>query len=326
MIVLILGLLLQAPQDPLPDHPLNTWVKRTPLEKTPPSPRLGYEGDCVWDPKHRVLLRYGGHNPGGGGEQHSEVWVCDPATWTWTLKEPDVSPPGVCCAQQNPYDPGRGRDVRIPSFSGSHGWQWRREIDLNQSAVWTYDLAANRWRDLRPLPAPALAPLRAAAWDADHDVIVVFGGEGSSEGTLVYDPYVNAWTRMKPAKQPDFRSGGNLAYDAARKVHVLFGSQFSNDPKTWAYDLRKNEWRDLAPPTSPPTDKNDAVLAYDPGHQVIVAIVKAGDALETWLFDGTTWKKASSSRTARASPASSRSGPGGRGPDVLRRRASGACA
>jgi len=130
---------------------------------------------------------------------------------------------------------------------------------------------------------------------------VLFGGEGSREGTLVYDPYTNEWTPMQPKVQPEFRSGGNMAYDAARRVHILFGSQFSDDPHTWAYDLRRNEWRDLQPPTMPPTDQNDAVLAYDPLHQVILAVVKitegkdeeARHRLETWAYDAgvNTWTK-----------------------------------
>ena len=69
--------LVASAQDPLPEHPINTWVKHTPLASTPASPRLGYEGDCVWDPLHRVILRYGGHNQGGGGEQNSEIWTCE---------------------------------------------------------------------------------------------------------------------------------------------------------------------------------------------------------------------------------------------------------
>ncbi|HEV3029438.1 MAG TPA: hypothetical protein VG457_17800, partial [Planctomycetota bacterium] len=76
MLIVLLSCCCLAVQDPAVDHPVNTWVKHTPLEKTPPSPRLGYEGDCVWDPKHRVVLRYGGHNQGGGGEQHSDLWTC----------------------------------------------------------------------------------------------------------------------------------------------------------------------------------------------------------------------------------------------------------
>ena len=299
------ALVLLFVQD-IPDHPANTWVKRTPTATTPPSPRLGYEGDCVWDPKHRVVLRYGGHNQGGGGEQGSEVWVCEPFRGTWTMKEPNTSPPGVCCAQQNVFDPCQARYLRFPAFSASHGWQWHREVYLNQSAVWSYDLETNTWRNLRPLPAFPLAPLRCASWDSDAEVVVVFGGEGSSQGTLVYDPYTNSWTAMKPARQPEFRSGGNMTYDAARKVHVLFGKQFGDDSITWAYDLKKNEWRDLKPEGSPPTKENDAVLAYDAVSKVVVAIVKrtegkdeqAKHELQTWVYDpaANTWKRMSPER------------------------------
>jgi hypothetical protein len=275
------------------DQPPNTWVKRSPLSNTPPSPRLGYEGACVWDGKHKVLIRYGGHNQGGGGEQGSEVWTFDPLTAKWTLKEPNISPPGVCCDQQNVFDPLSGRYVRFPSFSGNHGWQWFREIYLNDSTVWTYDLETNLWRNLRPVPAPQVTALRCAAWDSDAQAIVLFGGEACQEGTVVYDPYTNTWTRMKPPTQPEFRSGGNMVYDAARKLHILFGSQFTNDPHTWAYDLRKNEWRDLQPPAMPPTNQNDAVLAYDSLNRVVVALVKISEGeeekakhrIETWTFD-----------------------------------------
>lgn len=170
------------------EHPLNTWVKQTPLEGRPVSPRLGYEGNCVGYARAGVLLRYGGHNQRGGGEPGSEVWTLDPGSWTWTLKEPNTSPPGVCCVQQNAYDSSRGVYLRFPSFSGSHGWQWLREIWLNDATVWAYELETSRWRNRRPLPAPHMAPLRCASWDADCEVVVIFGGEGSREGTLVYDP------------------------------------------------------------------------------------------------------------------------------------------
>jgi hypothetical protein len=84
-----------------------------------------------------------------------------------------------------------------------------------------------------------------------------------------------------------------MAYDAARKLHILFGAQFSDDPHTWAYDFKANEWRDLKPATLPPTDKNDAVLTYDPFNKIVLAIVKISEAseenakhrLETWAFD-----------------------------------------
>ncbi len=273
----------------------NTWVKRSPLKDGPPSPGMGYEASLAYDPKNKVVIRWAGHNQGGGGEQNAETWIYDPATAKWMLKEPNLSPPGVCCAQQNVFDEDRGRFLRFAGFSGNHGWQWFREIYLNNSPVWNYDLTQNTWRDQRALPAPRMASLRCASWDSDHQVVVVFGGEGSNEGTLVYDSYTNAWTRMQPPKQPAPRSAGNMAYDSARKLHILFGSQFSDDPHTWAYDLRKNEWRDMKPAVQPPTNQNDAVLAYDVHNQVVIASIRVIDKMsgkeiadghyETWAYD-----------------------------------------
>ncbi|MEO8496075.1 MAG: hypothetical protein ABI614_13475, partial [Planctomycetota bacterium] len=44
------GTLLFADEPPSrTSHPVNAWVKRSPLENSPVSPRLGYEGACVWD-------------------------------------------------------------------------------------------------------------------------------------------------------------------------------------------------------------------------------------------------------------------------------------
>lgn len=289
-----------AASDELKD---NTWTKLSPLPKGPPSPGMGYETSLGYDPVQKRVLRWGGHNQGGGGEQNAEMWALDPVSGKWELKEPNRSPPGVCCAQQNVFDLDGGRFLRFQAFSGSHGWHWYRENYHTNSTVWNYDLSKSTWRDARPIPAPAVSPLRCASWDSDHQVAVVFGGEGNSEGTLVYDPYTNTWHRRKPATQPAFRSGGNMVYDSASKLHILFGSQFADDPHTWAYDLRKNEWRDLKPATQPPTNRNDAVLAYDSANRVVIALVRAGDAfdgdevarghVETWAYDAArnTWTR-----------------------------------
>src|SRR5262249_43086390 len=66
-------------------------------------------------------------------------------------------------------------------------------------------------------------------------------------------------------------------------------------------DLRRNEWHDLKPERQPPTDRNDAVPAYDARNQVVVAVVRVADKqdkeeiiqghLETWAYDAgrNTW-------------------------------------
>jgi hypothetical protein len=117
---------------------------------------------------------------------------------------------------------------------------------------------------------------------------------------ILYDPYTNL-TRKSPPKQP----APAAAATCLRRAHAVrpFGAQFSDDPHTWAYDLRKNEWRDLKPATQPPTDRNDAVLTYDSVNGVVIAVVRAVDRsegkevaaghCETWAFDAgkNTWTR-----------------------------------
>ena len=164
--------------------------------------------------------------------------------------------------------------------------------------------ASNTWRDRRPMPEPVIGALHGASWDPAHQTAVVFGGEGTQGGTHLYDAYANTWSRRLPMPSPAPRSGGNMVYDPVAKFHVLFGSQFSDDPHTWAYDPYASEqgkWIDLKPAAMPPTDRNDALLAYDSANRKTLAVVRAGAVqgqkevvngrLETWAFDSAenTW-------------------------------------
>jgi hypothetical protein len=270
-----------------PDHPTMTWVKRHPRPGAErPSPRMGYECAYGYDPISRLLVRYGGHNQGGGGEQNSEIWTYDLDRDLWDLVEPNDAPPGVCCAQQNVFHDALGRFVRFPAFSASHGWQSHREVWLKDSPVWTFDPAAGVWVDLRPLPAPALRPLRGAAYVPDEEVIVIHGGEGANHGTVLYDLYTNTWHELNPSGGPEHSlSQPGFAYDAVNRVCVLFGSQFSSDPRTWLFDLAKNEWRVLKTATHPPAEKSSPILAADTRNGIILASVKGAEHLETWALD-----------------------------------------
>jgi hypothetical protein len=292
LIVLLIGLLIgttpAADEQTAQEHPLRTWVKRHPRPGGAgrPSPRMGYETSYGYDPASRLLVRYGGHNQGGGGEQNSEVWTYDLDHDDWELRQPNDAPPGVCCAQQNVFHDALGRFVRFPAFSASHGWQSLREVWLKDSSVWTYDPAGGRWQNRRPLPEPAVRPLRGAAYDPDHQVIVVHGGEGAQHGTLAYDLYTNTWHWLEPEGGPDRDlSQPGFAYNPVHRVFVLFGSQFGSDPKTWLYDLRRNAWRVLETPSHPPADKSSPVLAADTRNGIVLASVLGEGGLETWSLD-----------------------------------------
>jgi hypothetical protein len=231
------------------------------------------------------LIRHGGHNQGGGGEQNAETWTYDLDRDVWMLKQPNDAPPGVCCAQQNVFHDAAGRFVRFPAFSASHGWQSIREVSLKNSSVWTYDPAADRWANLMPLPEPSPKPLRGAAYDPLSELIVLHGGEGASHSTCLYDLYTNTWHRRRPKDAPPETSQQGFAFDTVNRVAVLFGSQFETDSRTWLYDLAKNEWRVLATEIHPPANKSCPVLAADTRNGIVLCSVTDAKTLETWALD-----------------------------------------
>ena len=284
-----------------PPHPVMTWVKRHPLEgAAKPSPRMGYETTYGYDPVSRLLIRYGGHNQGGGGEQNAETWTYDLDKDLWTLIEPNDAPPGICCGQQNVFDVAAGKFVRFPAFSGSHGWQSFREIRL-KDGIWTFDPATRTWRAMRPCPAPRITGLRGAAYDPHYQVTVIHGGETAGYGTLVYDLSTNTVHEMKPpAPAPENSlSQPGFTYDAVHQVFVLFGSQFGTDDRTWLYDLRTNAWRllEISGERPPAREKESSpVLAADTRSGIVLCSIRnrrEGDRLETWALDVTkpAWRR-----------------------------------
>ncbi|HEX8915169.1 MAG TPA: fibronectin type III domain-containing protein [Humisphaera sp.] len=300
IVAALLALLASAPALAAdPPHAVLQWVKRHPqADSKNPRPNLGYEGSYGYDPLTKLLIHYGGHNQGGGGEQNSEVWTYDLAADLWKHHEPNDCPPGVCCAQQNVFHPRLRKFVRFPAFSGGHGWQSPREIALKDSSVWTYDPDANRWQAMRPAPDIRPSPLRGAAYHPGSDLIVLHGGEGSNHGTVAYDLATNTWHKLNSKGGPEASlSQPGFAYDAVNDVFVSFGSQFGSDPKTYLFDLGKNAWRVLETKDHPPADKTSPVLAADTRNGVVLCLVRSSKEenapLETWVLDvkAATWTK-----------------------------------
>lgn len=298
--------------DALPAQEANTWVKRTPL-KNKPAPPIGYESAFAWDPKHKVLIRMAAHAI-DGFEQLAEVWTLDPLTGEWKLKEPNTSPPGACRLQQHVFDTLHNRYLRFPGTSGDHGWQWYRELYMNEGSVWAYDLETNTWRAMRPWPEPMILRQHFASWDGKLGKAVVFGGsktphdpETTSAGfTCVYDARLNTWEMKKAPGQPDSRVGGNMAWCAATGQHVMFGSEQAHKG-IHGYDIAKKAWSDIKPDTLPPTTHNEAVMAYDSLNDTLLCVVIDREGkemekamtyngkrhLETWAFNPakSAWKK-----------------------------------
>ena len=101
------------------------------------------------------------------------------------------------------------------------------------------------------LPNPPARSDAAMAFDADHGVVVMFGGRdrgGDLGDTWTWDG--DSWTQQHPATSPSARSGAAMAYDAAHHIMVMFG-----------------------------------------GYQMGMYSPNSGPQQETWTWDGSTWHR-----------------------------------
>ncbi|MCG3177949.1 MAG: hypothetical protein BIFFINMI_00272 [Phycisphaerae bacterium] len=286
-----------APPVSIVDQGANSWVLRSPLPGGPPSPHMGYESSMCYDPANHRLIRWGGHDPGGGGPQLSETWAYDLDAGTWTFLQPNNSPPGNCCCRENVRDPDANAFVRFSYPAFGHGWMWDRARYLREDSVWTFDLGADRWTDMRPGREPALNVGKPAMWDPNHGVIWVYDTK-----LRLYDPWTNTWHTVNPGKEIGKRTYAGMALDPRRNKIVLFGDHYQSDERTWVYDIAADAWTDMKPAVHPPGIRTCPTMVYDSANDVMICVMLADrwdtkDAakkhLETWTYklDTNTWTK-----------------------------------
>lgn len=175
---------------------------------------------------------------GGSVQSQEETWSYDLPTDTWTLLEPEVSPPGRSWASMV-YDPGR----EVMVLFGGLG---ERGV-LNDT--WVYDPKSDTWTEQRPFGAwPAARMGAAMAYDPELRKVVLSGGVngaslppargGAYEGVLgdtwVYEPEAGTWTELDtPGPAP--RAFAYMTHDLTSKSIVLFGGYGSDGPlgDTW---------------------------------------------------------------------------------------------
>ncbi|MBI3471973.1 MAG: hypothetical protein HY013_11515 [Candidatus Solibacter usitatus] len=152
-----------------------------------------------------------------------------------------------------------------------------------------------------------LAPGAAAPSPRADGVIVydpqdrrlwMFGGldNGPRNDLWVYSIQRQEWSEVTPSgTKPPARFGHTMILDPARRRLVVFGGQaggFFSD--TWAYNLERNSWSQLAPDNAGPSRRYAHSGVYDaPRDRMIVShgFTGAGRFDDTWAFDlaGERW-------------------------------------
>jgi N-acetylneuraminic acid mutarotase len=196
-----------------------------------------------------------------------------------------------------------GESDQIILFGGATG---NPEMDPanNNSETWAYDVAANRWTQMKPSSGPTGRGAASLAYDAESDRVILFGGGNKSawdlDDTWAYDYNTDTWTEL--AKGPARHLGPRIAYDAESDRVILFGGydmmRGSECNDTWAYDLNSDTWTDMKPSTSPP-GRNYQGMAYDSKSDRVLMWSGAGPSdVSVWSYDynTNTWQETEASQ------------------------------
>jgi len=168
--------------------------------------------------------------------------------------------------------------------------------------LWSFDGQA--WTDVSP--NGTLPPARhfyAAAWDANRQRYVLFGGQNSLNASSTA-PDLNdtwewdgqSWAQRTPTTSPSPRRWAAMNYHNGIGRIVLFGgntasgantlSSYSNE--TWTWD--GSDWS-LLPTATSPSPRARGFFSYDPTADVAIYYGGRNTAAlgDTWRFDGLDW-------------------------------------
>lgn len=220
------------------------WEKRNPMQtpKTRAGHRMAYDSES-----DRIILFGGFEAKNVNSPVYGETWAYDYNADTWTLMEPEMSPPKRMYHGMA-YDSESDRVIV---------WGGRLLERLDDNAVWAYDFNTNMWtrHDSPEAPQPELT-YPGMVYRSASDQIVIFGGAEIitpfdcevTRQTWAYEFNANTWMRLSPEATPPSMGKHAIAYDARNDKIVVFGGEIDrlySDHilgETWVYDPKNNRW------------------------------------------------------------------------------------
>jgi len=226
----------------------------------------------------------------GCGAVHGSGPASAPRTATPSIT---TSPSSVACANQpRPLAVGRMSVVYVTS---------RRELVLfggddatSTPTNGTWVLGAGCWSARSPASSPSRRDSMTSAYDADRDVVVVYGGRSGGPGQpgrFLYDTWTwDGRTWFQASNAGPVLIAPAAAYDPNAKQVIMFGSTAGGEAQTWAWDGLS--WQRLIPLASP-SGRLAAGLTFDVATRQLLLF--GGDQTlapvgETWTWDGSTWR------------------------------------
>jgi hypothetical protein len=242
-----------------------------------PSPRG--EFGFAFDSNADIAVLFGGASSLNFAAVNGQTWTWNSAAWTFA----DSTGMTARCDNAMAYDSVRNRVVSYGGYNGTYlGDTWKR--------------VGGAWTQITGATPPSPRADSFMAFDSQHGVMVLFGGQGST-GVIRRDTWEfgdSTWTQRAANGPPPARWIHRMAYDSVRGVTVMFGGAAPNSllADTWEWD--GTTWTENTTPG--PSARYGHAMAFDSANEV--AVLFGGQSLQpfgqgvlgdTWTYDGTTW-------------------------------------
>jgi hypothetical protein len=248
-----------------------------------------------------VSVLFGGE--GCGSTLLGDTWEYDSSAQAWTRVATQTSAPSPRKDVAIARSPVEGE---LLAFGGYLGEQTTRpNPPIPSDELWTYSASSNLWTRLSPTgTAPSARYNAAAALDTSTQDVWVCGGMALSWNSpyeqrdcFRYSRSNNSW--QSAPDLPETRTEFAMAYRPGDGLYVFGG---------WSSGTARNDLLRYHPetgwtrviangaPGSPPATQ-DATLVHDPASQNLLLFL--GQSADVWSFDGTSWRKRTSSTVPR---------------------------
>jgi hypothetical protein len=220
----------------------------------------------------------------GGDNADDLIWQWDGTNWTSVDAE---TKPALKREAALAYDSVR----KVTVLFGGYDFVLGDVVNV----TWEFD--GTEWECMTPPNSPIARKNHAMAFDAEHGLMIMFGGDVEDYYTWAYDG--GDWRVIADENNsPGLRGAHGMVYDSDRKKIVLFGgsygSTYFND--TWEWD--GSIWRDVTPESeedSPPPMRAFAMV-YDSLRKKTVLFGGRDDSGldgfdRTWEWDGSVWRE-----------------------------------
>jgi N-acetylneuraminic acid mutarotase len=206
-----------------------------------------HSAGIAFDAKRERVVIAGGQTTSSarGAPPFFQTWEMDPATCTWTLRNPSIQPPARL----------------LPMMA----WDSTRNVVLmfgGGSALadtWEWDGAAGTWSQRTRTSGPPGRARGGLAYDSGRARFVLFGGIGASASTISpdgaalndlweYDASAGTWSSVNTAIAPSPRSDVSFAYDPNRAAVALFGGMGQQNSRHGFYQVPQSdlwEWNGM---------------------------------------------------------------------------------